>query len=64
MNEDRLLVCQAVYEGQIGSEHLTLEEVDELALTIVDAVLEQCLDDAVQRGCMVFDGVEGDILLN
>lgn len=62
MTEDRLLVAQAVFNGQIGQEHLTIEEIDEFSMLVADAAMEKEMDAAEARGCNVFDGFEEVIL--
>lgn len=62
MNDDRLMVAEAVFNGQIGQEHLTQDEIDEFMLMVLDAATEKLLNEAVERGCSVFEGVEGDTL--
>ena len=62
MTEDRLMVAEAVFKGQIGEEHLTLEEVDEFMVLVADAAMEKLMDEAVERGCSVFEGFEDDPL--
>ena len=62
MTEDRLMVAEAVFNGQIGEEHLTKAEVDEFMELVMDAAFEKEMDDAVIRGCSVFEGIEGDTL--
>lgn len=60
MTEDRLMVAQAVLEGLIGQEHLTMDEVDEMMELVADTVFEKLLNEAAERGCSVFAGFEGD----
>ena len=62
MNEDRLMVAEAVFNGQIGEEHLTKAEIDEFMELVMDAATERLMQDAVERGMSVFDGIEGDTL--
>jgi hypothetical protein len=59
MNEDRLMVAEAVLAGQIGEEHLRQSEIDELFEIACDAATEKLLVEAELRGCMVFAGTEG-----
>jgi hypothetical protein len=58
MTDDRLMVAQAVLEGQIGQEHLTSDEVDEMMELVADTVFEKLMNEAAERGCSVFDGFE------
>ena len=62
MTEDRLLVAQAVFNGQIGEEHLTTEEIDEFCMLVVDVAMEKELRLAEARGCTVFYGFEEEIV--
>jgi len=62
MNEDRLMVAEAVMNGLIGEEYLFQFEIDELFERIGDAVTDKLLIEAELRGCSVFDGIEGDTL--
>ena len=60
MTEDRLMVAEAVFNGLIGEEHLTLEEVDEFMVLVADTAMEKLMEEAVERGCSVFAGFEED----
>ena len=62
MTEDRLLVAEAVLAGQIPEYHLSQAEIDELFEIACDAATDRLMLEAEQRGCSVFDGVEGDTL--
>ena len=62
MNEDRLMIAEAVFNGQIPEYHLTQAEIDEFLELVMDAATERLMDEAVQRGCSVFEGIEGDTL--
>ena len=62
ISEERLMVVEAVFNGQIGEEHLLQEEIDEFFEMVCDAATEALLVDAVERGCSVFNGIEGDSL--
>ena len=62
MTEDRLMVAEAVMAGQIPEYHLTQAEIDELFERACDAATDKLMLEAEQRGCSVFDGVEGDSL--
>jgi len=56
------MVAEAVMNGQIGEEHLTQDEIDELFERCCDLATDKLLADAEARGCSVFDGIEGDTL--
>jgi hypothetical protein len=58
MTEDRLMVAEAVFAGQIGEEHLTQDEIDEMFELVCDAATEQELVKARERGLNVFVGYE------
>jgi hypothetical protein len=61
MNEERLLVAEAVLAGQIPEYHLTQAEIDELFERACDAATEKLLLEAEARGCSVFWGfADGD----
>jgi hypothetical protein len=62
MNEDRLMIAEAVINGLIGEEHLTQAEIDEVFERIGDAITDKLMADAEARGCSVFDGIDGDTL--
>jgi hypothetical protein len=62
MTDDRLMVAEAVFNGQISEDHLTQAEIDEFFEMVCDAATEALLVDAVERGCSVFEGIEGDTL--
>jgi hypothetical protein len=62
ISEERKMVVEAVFNGQIGEEHLLQEEIDEFFEMVCDAATEALLVDAVERGCSVFNGIEGDSL--
>jgi hypothetical protein len=60
MSEERLMVAEAVFAGQIPEYHLTQAEIDELFERACDAATDKLLVEAEARGCSVFDGVDGD----
>ena len=60
MTEDRLMVVEAVFNGLIGEEHITQNEIDEMMELVVEASMEKLMNEAAKRGCAVFDGIEGD----
>lgn len=62
ISEERMMVVEAVFNGQIGEEYLTQEEIDAVFEMACDAATEALLQDAVERGMSVFDGIEGDTL--
>ena len=60
ISEERMMVVEAVFNGQISEEYLTQEEIDIVFEMVCDAATEALLVDAVARGCSVFDGIEGN----
>ena len=62
MTEDRLMIAEAVMAGQIPEYHLTQDEIDELFEIACDAATDKLMVEAEQRGCSVFDGVDGNPL--
>ena len=58
MNKNRRMVAQAVAEGIIGEEHLTLSELNEMICILSDVSIHQGLDDARERGKIVFYGFD------
>jgi len=62
MSEDRLMIAEAVFNGQLDESYLTQDEIDEFFEMVCDAATEALLVDAVERGCSVFDGIEGNTL--
>ena len=62
MNDERLMVAEAVFKGQIPEYHLTQAEIDEFLELVMAAATERLMEEAVERGCSVFEGIEGDTL--
>ena len=62
MTEERLMVAEAVFAGQIPEYHLTQDEIDYLFERACDLATDKLMAEAEQRGCSVFDGIEGDTL--
>lgn len=60
MTDDRLMVVEAVFNGQIGQEYLTQAEIDEFMELVADAAIEKLMVEAEARGCSVFEGIDGD----
>jgi len=60
MTEDRLMVAEAVFNGQISEDYLTQDEIDEFFEMVCDSATESILADAVARGLNVFEGIAGD----
>jgi hypothetical protein len=62
MTEDRIMIAEAVFNGLIGEEHLTTEEIDQFVLLVADAAMEKLMEEAQARGCSVFAGFEDDLI--
>ena len=62
MSEERLMVAEAVMAGQIPEYHLSQAEIDELFEIACDAATDKLMAEAEQRGCSVFNGIDGDPL--
>jgi hypothetical protein len=62
MTEERLMVAEAVMADQIPEYHLTQAEIDYLFERACDLATDKLLAEAEQRGCSVFDGIDGDPL--
>jgi len=60
VNEDRLMIVEAVFNGLLSQDHLTQAEIDEFAVLVADAAMDKLMAEAETRGCSVFTGVEGD----
>jgi hypothetical protein len=60
MTDDRLMVAEAVFKGQIGEEHLTQAEIDEMFELVAEVAMAQEMVRAQARGCSVFEGWEDD----
>ena len=60
MTDDRLMICEAVFNGQISQDHLSQAEIDEFMELVLDASTDKLMAEAEARGCSVFDGVEGN----
>ena len=60
MKVERLLVAQAVLDGQLGQEYLTQKEVDEMMEIVAYAAMQKLMAEAEARGCSVFAGFEDE----
>lgn len=60
MTDDRLMVVEAVFNGQLSQDYLTQAEIDEFAVLVAEVAIEKLMADAEARGCSVFDGIDGD----
>jgi hypothetical protein len=54
------MVAEAVMAGQIPEYHLTQAEIDEIFEIACDAATDKLMAEAELRGCVVFDGINGD----
>jgi hypothetical protein len=62
MTEERLMVAEAVFAGQIPEYHLSQTEIDYLFERACDLATDKLMAAAEARGCSVFDGIEGDTI--
>ena len=62
ITEAREMVIQAVLEGQLSADYLTMDEVQEVEILAFDAAMEQQLEEALLAGKAVFWGLGGDPL--
>jgi len=60
MNTDREMIAQAVLDGVISADYLTDLELEEIEFRVQEFCMQKEMDRAVERGCAVFDGIEGD----
>jgi hypothetical protein len=60
MTEDRQMIAEAVLAGVIGAEYLTDGELEEIEIQVQEFCMQREMDAAQERGCSVFDGIEGD----
>jgi hypothetical protein len=60
ITEEREMIVQAVLEGALDADYLTVAEVEDLELLVFDTAMEQQLADAMNRGKAVFWGLDGD----
>jgi hypothetical protein len=59
MNEDRMMIADAVIAGQLDESYLTQDEIDFLFERACDLATEKLMQEAELRGCSVFYGLEG-----
>ena len=62
MNKDRMMVAEAVVQGLVSEEHLTLSEINEMIGILSDVSIYQGLEDAKERGCIVFSGFDTELM--
>ena len=58
MKADRRMVAEAVVQGLVSEEHLTLSELNEMICILSDVSIHQGLEDARERGKIVFYGFD------
>jgi hypothetical protein len=64
MNQDRQMIAEAVLDGVLGPEYLTDHELAEIEILVQEFCMQREMDSAAERGCSVFDGVEGGDLIH
>jgi hypothetical protein len=52
------MVAEAVVQGLVSEEHLTLSELNEMICILSDVSIHQGLEDARERGKIVFYGFD------
>ena len=62
MKKDRMMVAEAVVQGLVSEEHLTLSEINEMIGILSDVSIHQGLEDARERGCIVFSGFDTELI--
>jgi hypothetical protein len=62
MNAERMMIAEAVVQGLVSEEHLTLSEINEMIGILSDVSIHQGLEDARERGCIVFSGFDIDMI--
>jgi hypothetical protein len=62
MTEDRMMVAEAVVQGLVSEEHLTLSEINEMIEILSDVSIHQGLENAKERGCIVFSGFDTELV--
>ena len=63
MTPERELIVWAVLEGKLPEQMLTQEEVDEVLITVQEAIMHKRLQEAKDSGKVsVFWGTDGDTL--
>ena len=60
MTDERAMVAQAVLDGVISADYLTDLELEEIEIQVQEFCMQREMDAAQERGCSVFDGIEGD----
>ena len=63
MTPEREMIVWAVLEGKLPEQMLTQEEVDEVLITVQEAIMHKRLEEAEAAGnASVFWGTDGDTL--
>jgi len=62
MTEDRQMIAEAVLAGVISADYLTNSELAEIEIQVQEFCMQREMDAAQERGCSVFDGIEGDTI--
>ena len=60
MTDERAMIAQAVLEGVLSADYLTSSELEEIEIQVQEFCMQREMDAAEARGCLVFDGIEGD----
>jgi hypothetical protein len=62
MTDERAMIAQAVLDGVISADYLTNSELEEIEIQVQEFCMQREMDAAQERGCSVFDGIEGDTI--
>jgi hypothetical protein len=64
MTDERAMIAEAVLAGVISADYLTNSELEEIEIQVQEFCMQREMDSAAERGCSVFDGVEGGDLIH
>ena len=62
MTDERAMIAQVVLDGVISADYLTNSELEEIEIQVQEFCMQREMDAAQERGCSVFDGIEGDTI--
>lgn len=60
MKPERRMVAEAVVQGLVSEDHLTLSELNEMIEILSDVSIHQGLEDAKERGKIVIQDVDNE----
>jgi hypothetical protein len=56
MNENRRMIAEAVVQGLVSEDHLTIAELNETIEMLCDLSIEKGIEEAESQGSIVFYG--------